>query len=354
MSISAKLVKELREKSGAGMMDCKKALVEAEGDMDKAVQILKEKGMAKAGKKADRVASEGVVTVQISDDFKEASVTEINSETDFVAKNENFQNLVQKTGSHIHANSIETIEELNSTTIDGVSFEEFMKTQIATIGEKIEVRRFAKIKTDDGVVNGYVHGGGKIGVIIAGKCENSDKCGELKDLLKNLSMHIAAMKPQILSYQEFDPAFVESETIGISKEIEKENEELARLGKPLKNVPQFISKLQLTDEVMANIEVQIKEELKAEGKPEKIWDKILPGKIDRFIADNTLLDQQFALLDQFYALDDKKTVAQVLDEASSKMGKVEIVEFIRFELGDGIEKKEEKSFADEVAEQMGK
>jgi elongation factor Ts len=165
-------------------------------------------------------------------------------------------------------------------------------------------------------------------------------------------MHAAAMKPTVLTADEFDATYVAEETQGRIEAIKNENEELARLGKPLKNVPQFISRLQLTDEVLAAAEAAIKEELKAEGKPEKIWDKIVPGKLDRFIADNTTLDKEQALLEQNYVMDDSKTVAQALaDEAKAHGGTAEIVEFIRYEVGEGIEKKAD-DFAAEVAAQM--
>ena len=352
MAITAAMVKELREKTGAGMMDCKKALVESNGDMEGAIEFLKKKGLASAGKKADRVAAEGVVAVKLADDGKKGTVVEVNAETDFVAKNDKFQEFVAKTLEQIFNNDIQTIEELNESQINGVKFEEFLKTNIATIGENIVVRRFKTLTAqDDELINGYVHMGGKIGVLVKAKYENVD-AEKLKDFLKQLAMHIAALKPEILSYKEFDPEYVAKETEGIAKAIEKENEELKRLGKPLKNVPKYISKLQLTDEVMKQVEEDIKAELKAEGKPEKIWDKIIPGKLERFIADNTLLDQQKCLLDQFYALDDKKTVKEVIEAKAKELGgNIEIVEFVRLELGEGIEKKAD-DFAAEVEAQL--
>ncbi len=352
MAVTAAMVKELREKTGAGMMDCKKALVESNGDMEGAIEFLKKKGLASAGKKADRVAAEGAVAVKVSDDAKKATVVEVNAETDFVAKNDKFQEFVAKTLEQIFDNDIETIEELNESLIDGVKFEEFVKTNIATIGENIVVRRFKTLRANDNeLLNAYVHMGGKIGVLVKAKYENVDT-DKLKEFLKQLAMHIAALKPEILSYKEFDLAYVEKETEGIAKAIEKENEELKRLGKPLKNVPKYISKLQLTDEVMKQVEEEIKAELKAEGKPEKIWDRILPGKIERFIADNTLLDQQKCLLDQFYALDDKKSVKEVVEAKAKELGgNIEIVEFVRLELGEGIEKKAD-DFAAEVEAQL--
>ncbi len=354
MAVTAAMVKELREKTGAGMMDCKKALVESNGDMEGAIDWLKKKGLSSAGKKSDRIAAEGTVAIKLDDDLSKATMAEINAETDFVAKNDLFQEFAKNVVEHIHTNKPADIDALMASTIGGETFEEYVKSNIAKIGENLVVRRFESIQTGDNeVVNGYIHMGGRIGVLVSASFEKPEQKAKVAEFLKQLAMHIAALKPQILSYTEFDPEFVAKETEGIAKSIEKENEELKRLGKPLKNVPQFISKLQLTDEVMKQVEEQIKEELKAEGKPEKIWDRILPGKIERFIADNTLLDQELCLLDQFYALDDKKTVAQVVEEKSKELGgKIEITKFVRFELGEGIEKKDD-DFAAEVAAQLG-
>jgi len=174
----------------------------------------------------------------------------------------------------------------------------------------------------------------------------------MRDTLKQVAMHASAMKPTTLSYKDFDAAYVESETKGRIEALKKENEELYRLKKPLKNVPSYISMMQLTDDVMAQAESDIKAKLAEQGKPEKIWDKIVPGQVARFILDNTLLDQEQALLDQQYVLDDKLTVAQAIDAAAKTLGgTAEITEFIRLEVGEGIEKKED-DFAAEVASQM--
>lgn len=353
MEINANMVKELRECSGAGMMDCKKALVEANGDMEKAIDILREKGLGKAAKKADRLASEGLATVVVSPNFDKATISEVNSETDFVAKNEHFLKLTHDTTALIQNNEITTLETLNEATIDGVKFEEYLKTQIAKIGENLVVRRFATIKaTQNGVVNGYLHSNGRVGVIIAAACENAEVAKKSTEFIKNLCMHAAAMKPSVISYKELDAEFVEKEFIALKAELEKENEELKRLGKVLHHIPQYASRSQLNDEVMAKAIENIKDELKAEGKPEKIWDKILPGKIDRFYADNTLLDQRLTLLGQFYVMDDKKTIAQVIEEKSKEFGgKIEITEYVRFEVGEGLEKKAD-DFAAEVAAQI--
>lgn len=353
MEITAQMVKELREATGAGMMDCKKALAEANGDMEKAVDILREKGLGQAAKKADRLASEGLVTVEVCEHCKKATITEINSETDFVAKNVQFQNLTKDTTAHIQANSISNVESLNESIINGVKFEDYFKGQIATIGENLVVRRFETVKVDEnGVVNGYVHSNGRVGVIIAAACDSAQTAQKAEDFIRNLCMHAAAMKPSVISYKDLDREFVEKEFIALKAELEKDNEELVRLGKPLHHIPSYASRLQLTDDVVAKAEDAIKEELKAEGKPEKIWDKIIPGKIERFFADNTVLDQRLTLLGQFYVMDDKKTVEQIITEKSKELGgKIEIVKYVRFELGEGLEKKNE-DFAAEVAAQM--
>jgi len=354
MEISAQMVKELRESTGAGMMDCKKALAEANGDMEKAVDILREKGLGQAAKKADRLASEGLISVKVDGSLKIATISEINSETDFVAKNAQFQALTSDTTSHIQANKISDVESLNVSTINGVKFEDYFKGQIATIGENLVVRRFETVTVDDkGVVNGYVHSNGRVGVIIAAACENAETAKKAGEFIRNLCMHAAAMKPSVISYKDLDKDFVEKEFIALRAELEKENDEFKRLGKPLHHIPEYASRCQIGDAELAKAIEAIKAELAAEGKPEKIWDKIIPGKIDRFYADNTVLDQRLTLLGQFYVMDDKKTIEQVLEEKSKELGgKMEIVKYVRFELGEGLEKKVD-DFAAEVAAQIG-
>jgi elongation factor Ts len=344
-----KLIKELRELSGAGMLDCKKALNECDGDIDKAVAHLRESGLAKAAKKSGNVAAEGLISILFTDDFTKATMSEINSQTDFVAKNDDFIALKDEITAHIQVTSSSTTEELNTTTINGVNFEEYLKSKIAIIGENIVARRMATISTDNGVVNGYVHTNGKVGVILAATC-NDDAKEKTKALLKSLGMHAAAMKPSVISYTDLDVNFVESENKAIIADIEKENIELHRLGKPEKNIPAYVSMSQLTDEVIENAKEQMRKDLIAEGKPEKIIDNILKGKIARWIEDNTQLDTTHALLTQKYVMDDSKTVAQAIKDTDES---IQIVEYIKFELGEGIEKKEE-DFAAEVAAQMAK
>ena len=216
------------------------------------------------------------------------------------------------------------------------------------------VRRFETIKAGaNGVLNGYLHSNGRVGVIIAAACDSEQTAEGAKEFIKNLCMHAAAMKPQVISYKELDPDFIEKEFLALKGEFEKENEEFVRLGKPLHKIPQFGSRAHLTDEILAKEIEILKDELRKQNKPEKIWDKILPGQIDRFIADNTQIDQRLTLLGQFYVMDDKKTVEQVIDEEAKKLGgKIEIVKYVRFEVGEGLEKKSE-DFAAEVAAQIG-
>jgi elongation factor Ts len=342
-----KLIKELREKSGAGMLDCKKALNECDGDLDKAMQHLREAGLSKAAKKSGNVAAEGLITILVNDDMTKATMTEVNSQTDFVAKNDQFINLTNEITAHVQAQGCATQEELHSTTINGTNFEEYLNSKIATIGENLVARKMVTVSTDNGVVNGYVHLG-KVGVVLAATCAD-DKKEAVSDLLKKVAMHAASMKPTVISYKDLAADFIESENKAIIADIEKENEELVRLGKPLKNIPEFVSKVQLTEEAIEAAKARMKEELIAEGKPEKIIDNIVKGKIGRWIEDNTQLDKTHALLSQTYVMDDSKTVEEAVKEVDPT---IEIVEYVRFELGEGIEKKEE-DFAAEVAAQMG-
>ena len=349
MEVTAAMVKELRTATDAPMMDCKKALVENEGDMAKASEWLKERGIAKAANKSDRIAAEGLVGLKIADDFSKATVIEINSETDFVAQNEGFKNLVLKTTEEIFTTSPADVESVKAS-----AFGAYFNESVAKIGEKIELRRFGNIVADDETVaiNGYVHSNNRIAVIIKAKCDSAKTASGLRDTLKQVAMHASAMKPTTLSYKDFDAAYVASETVGRIEAIKKDNEELSRLKKTLKNVPQYISMSQLSEAVLAEAEAEIKALLKEQGKPEQIWDKIVPGSLARFIDDNTTLDKEQALLDQTYVLNDKLTVAQAVTEAAKALGgTAEIVDFIRLEVGEGIEKKVD-DFAAEVAAQM--
>ena len=347
-AVTAAMVKELRASTDAPMMDCKKVLVEADGDMAKATELLKERGIAKAAKKADRVAAEGLAGIKIADDFSKATVIEINSETDFVAQNEGFQKLVKDTAEDIFANQPADVAAFTASPF-GATFQ----AEVIKIGEKIELRRFATLTADATTsLNGYIHSNNRIAVIVTAKCDSEKTAEALRPFMKQVAMHASAMKPSTLSYKDLDAAYVTSETVGRIEVIKKENIELARLGKKEKNVPTYVSMSQLTDAVLAQAEVDIKAELKAQNKPEKIWDKIIPGSLARFISDNSTLDKEQCLLDQNFVMDDKLTVAQALEKAAKAAGgTAEITEFIRLEVGEGIEKAED-DFAAEVAAQM--
>lgn len=351
MEISASLVKKLREITDAGMMDCKKALVEVSGDIEAAIKYLREKGLSKAAKKADRVAAEGAIALKASEN--RVIMVEVNSETDFVAKNENFQKLCASTIDLIDKNNIQNVENLNSAIVDGIPFSEYLKGEIAKIGENIVVRRLALVdSTPNMFVSGYLHSNSKIGTIVALSYTKEASKAKIAELANGLCMHAAAMKPQIVSYEEFSSDFIAKEKAALIAEVQKENEELKRLGKTLKTIPEFISRKEITKEVLSKQEESLKNTLREQKKPENIWDRIIPGMIDRFIADNTILDQRLTFLGQFFVLDDKKTIAQVLEAKSKELNDtISIVKYIRFELGEGIEKVEE-DFAKEVANQM--
>jgi elongation factor Ts len=300
-NITAAEVNKLRQATGAGMMDCKKALVEAEGDFDKAIQILREKGQKVAANRSDRESSEGAAVAFVNADNTKGAIITLNCETDFVGKNESFvalaKELVEKA---INFSSKEDF--LASAYNDTMTVADKLIEQTGVIGEKIEIGGFEIL--EGAFVGSYVHVN-KIAALtaIAAAVNNADV------LTKDISMQVASMGADTLSYKDFSPEFVASETAARIAVIEKDNEELARLGKTLKNVPQYISYAQITPEVLAKAEEDAKAELKAEGKPEQIWDKIIPGKIARFISDNTTLDQEKALLDQNFIKDESKKVA---------------------------------------------
>ncbi|MCE2812274.1 MAG: translation elongation factor Ts [Planctomycetota bacterium] len=302
-NISATAVADLRKQTGAGLMDCKKALQESNGDYEGALEYLRKKGQKVAEKVADRDTTEGCVVTILSDDKTHGVVLALCCQTDFVAKNEGFTGLANQIGKLAFDHQVENVEQLNALSIDGMTVAEKLVEQTGKIGEKIVVSELHRLKGDR--LASYIHAGSKIGVLLSFK--DGGKPGA-DDFFRGVAMHIAAMKPSILHYSEFDSAFVANETESMANRIKTENEDLARLGKPLKTVPQYVSRLQLTPEVMKAAEDAIKDVLKAEGKPEKIWDKIVPGKLDRFVADNTLLDQDRCLLNQFYVLDETKTV----------------------------------------------
>jgi len=318
--ISAADVKKLRDATGAGMMDCKNALVEADGNFDEAISVLRKKGQKVAAKRADRESSEGVATARISDDKTFGVAIVLACETDFVGKNDSFKAL---------ANEFMTIamnhkdkESFLQADFGGMTVAEKLIEQTGVIGEKIEITALERVEAP--YVGSYIHGN-RIAAMV-GLTAVVDKADELT---KDLAMQVASMGASTLSFKDFDPAFVASETEARIAAIEKDNDELGRLGKTLKNVPQFISMSQLSDEVLAKAEEDAKAQLAAEGKPEKIWDRILPGKMERFISDNTTLDQEQCLLDQNFIKDEKKSVADYV----STFGDVAVKNFKRVTLG---------------------
>ncbi len=332
--------KESLEELGAGIMDAKRALVETDGNMEAAAELLREKGIAKAEKKADRIAAEGLTGIAVNGNT--AALIELNSETDFVAKNEQFVAIVKETAELIAEKKPATNEEaLALTTAEGISLEDSYTQATATIGEKISFRRFQLIeKTDAQTFGVYQHNQGRIGVVTV--VEGGDA-----ELAKAVAMHIAAMNPTVLSYKELDAEFVHDELAKLNHTIDEDNESRKLVNKPMLPHLAYGSRSQLTEEVLANAEAEMKEELLAEGKPEAILGKIIPGKVAKFIIDNTKVDQAYTLLGQLYVMDDSKTVEAFLESKGAK-----VVAFTRYEVGEGIEKAE-NNFAAEVAEAAG-
>lgn len=291
--ISAKSVMELRKKIGASMMECKKALVETNGDEEKAIQILKEKGAAKAEKKSDRETAEGTAL------FSGNAYVKLLCETDFVARNNDFVAFAKQIADTVNEKGIDA----------GQAFFDANKAdKIIALGENLVLAEIGTIEGE--IFSGYVHSNGKIAALVA-------LSGGSEELAKDIGMHIVGMSPSVLSYTDIDPVEADKETAGRIAAIEKDNIERERLGKHLLNIPKFISQSQITDEMMDQITEDIKAELKAEGKPEKIWDKIMPGKIQRFISDNTSFDKEQALLSQDFVKDASKTIEALLQENSA-------------------------------------
>ena len=311
MAITAAQVKELREMTGAGMMDCKKALTATEGDMDKAVEFLREKGLATAQKKASRVAAEGLCKTLVADDAKSAVVVEVNAETDFVAKNEKFQSYVADVAAQALTTTAADIDAFlaESWALDTTkSVKEALAAQIAVIGENMNIRRFAQMKEENGFIASYTHMGGKIGVLV--DVETDVVNDEIKEMAKNVAMQVAALKPQYTSDSEVDESYIAHE-----KEI-----------------------------LMA----QIMNDPKESQKPEKVIQGIVTGRIKKELKEICLLDQVYVK-----AEDGKQSVgAYVAQVAKANDANITIKGFTRYETGEGIQKKEE-NFAEEVAKQMG-
>lgn len=319
--IKAADVMKLRKATGSGMMDCKKALIEAEGNFEEAITVLRKKGQKIAAKRADRDSSEGAAIAIVNGDNTAGVSIVLGCETDFVGMNESFVKMATDLAKQ--ALSYTTKEEFLASDFGGITVAEKMIEQTGVIGEKVDINDFTRVEAP--YVGSYIHVGNKIAALVG----LSAKVDGVETVAKDLAMQAASMGATSLSYKDFDPTFVAAETEARIAVIEKDNIELGRLGKTLKNVPQYISMSQLSEEILAKAEEAAKAELAAEGKPEKIWDRILPGKIERFVSDNTTLDQEQCLLDQKFIKDEKKTVAQYV----STLGDVSVLNFSRVSLG---------------------
>ena len=318
--IKAADVAKLRKQTGAGMMDCKIALVEANGDFDAAINVLRKKGQKVAAKRADRDATEGIAITKINAENTSGVAIVLACETDFVAKNDSYKLLASEFADI--ALNFADIDTFLAADFGGMSVAEKLIEQTGVIGEKIEISGFEKV--DAKYVGSYTHGS-KIAVLVG----LNNVVNNAAELSKDLAMQIASMGATTLSYKDFDPTFVASETEARIAVIEKDNIELGRLGKTLKNIPKYISMAQLTDEVLTKAKSDIEAELALEGKPEHIWDKIVPGKIDRFVSDNTTLDQEMCLLDQDFIKDEDKNVAEYI----ATYGDVSVSSFKKVSLG---------------------
>ena len=361
MAVTASMVKELREMTGAGMMDCKKALVETDGNMEAAVDLLKEKGLAKAAKKAGRVAAEGLVKIAFAEDNKTAAIVEVNSETDFVSKNEEFVEFVEGLATTALAAETTDIEAFKAMAFENGTVQSVLTDKIAKIGENMTVRRIEKASGD--IVVSYVHGGGRIGAIVAGTGEATDA---VKEALTNVAMQIAAMNPQYVSRNDIsaeelakmhditlesalnDPfslpkpilnALLDKAVAGVwaEEDVAVLAEKRADKGFNFNYLPNFLSedaKAKLAALAVAD---------KAEISGNKIFTGLVDGRVSKQLKDICLLDQTYVR-----AEDGKQTVAQYLGSVSKELT---IAKVVRFEVGEGIEKKEE-NFAEEVAKQM--
>ena len=312
MAVTAAMVKELREMTGAGMMDCKKALAATDGDMDKAVEFLREKGLAGAAKKAGRIAAEGIVDTAITEDGKKAVVVEVNAETDFVAKNAKFQAYVADVAAQALTTSAKDMDEFFAekwAKDETLTVKEALSSQISIIGENMNIRRFEQVEEQNGFVASYIHAGGKIGVLV--DVETDVVNDAIKDMAKNVAMQAAALKPMYTSRDEVSADFIEHE-----KSI---------------------------------LLAQIQNDPKEASKPEKVIQGMIQGRINKEMKESCLLDQVYVK-----AEDGKQSVAQYVAEVAKANGaKVAVKKFVRFETGEGMEKKNE-DFAAEVAAQMGK
>ena len=310
MAVTAAMVKELREMTGAGMMDCKKALTATDGDMDKAIEFLREKGLAGAQKKAGRIAAEGIVDTLVAEDGKNAVIVEVNAETDFVAKNEKFRDYVKEVAKQALTTSAADMDAffaepwINDSTL---TVKEQLSSMISIIGENMNIRRFKQVKEENGVIVSYIHAGGKIGVLVDVVSDVVND--EVKEMAKNVAMQVAALKPLYTNSAEVDADYIAKE-----KEI---------------------------------LLAQIKNDPKEAQKPEKVIQGMIQGRINKELKEIVLLDQTYVK-----AEDGKQSVGKYVEEVAKKNGaKITVKSFVRFETGEGMEHKSE-NFAEEVAKQM--
>ena len=310
MAVTAAMVKELREMTGAGMMDCKKALTATEGDMDKAIEFLREKGLAGAQKKAGRIAAEGIVDTLVAEDGKSAVIVEVNAETDFVAKNEKFRDYVKDVAKQALTTSAADMDAFFAEPWIGdssLTVKEQLSSMISIIGENMNIRRFKQLKEENGVIVSYIHAGGKIGVLVDVVSDVVND--EVKEMAKNVAMQVAALKPLYTNSSEVDADYIAKE-----KEI---------------------------------LLAQIKNDPKEAQKPEKVIQGMIQGRINKELKEIVLLDQTYVK-----AEDGKQSVGKYVEEVAKKNGaKITVKSFVRFETGEGMEHKSE-NFAEEVAKQM--
>ena len=308
MNVTAAMVKELREATGVGMLDCKKALVECDGDMDKAVDFLREKGLMSNAKKAGRIAAEGIVKNAVSADGKQAVTVEVNAESDFVAKNETFQNYVGEIADQLLNSDVADVETFlgQPWALDpSITVQEKLNSMISLIGENMHIRRFERVSVDEGFIASYIHMGGKIGVLI--KVETDTINDEIKEMGQNVAMQTAALKPMFCSRSEVDADYIAKETEILTAAAKNE--------KPDAN--------------------------------DKIINGMVQGRINKEMKEVVLLDQVYVK-----AEDGKQSVQKYVDEVAKKNGaKIKVAQFIRYEKGEGLQKREE-NFAEEVAKQM--
>ena len=310
-AVTAAMVIELREMTGAGMMDCKKALAATDGDMDKAVEFLREKGLAGAAKKAGRIAAEGIVDTLVSEDGKTAVVVEVNSETDFVAKNEKFQTYVKEVAKQALASNAADMDAFMAEKWIGdpsLTVAEELSSQIAIIGENMKIRRYEKVEEANGFVASYIHAGGKIGVLV--DVETDVVNDDIREMAKNVAMQAAALKPMFTNRGEVSAEYIDHEK--------------------------------------AILMAQIQNDPKESQKPEKVIHGMIEGRINKELKEICLMDQIYVK-----AEDGKQSVQSYVDSVAKANGaKITVKKFVRFETGEGLEKKNE-NFAEEVAKQMG-